>query len=388
MNILIINYEYPPLGGGGGVFSRDLAEELAKNNDVDVLTTHFKGLKKEETVNGVNIHRVWVPGRRSLYSATMVSLLFFPLSGAIKGLRLLRKKKYDIINTHFAVPTGPAGLALSALSGIPNILNLPGGDIYDPSKKTSPHRHALLRWTVRNIINRASKVITESTNIANYAKKFYKPSKDITVIPLGIPEPGLKAVGREELDLKKDGLYLVSVGRLVKRKGYDFLIKALSLLRKETPEIDLILIGDGPERGSLEKLSDELEISGRIIFPGAVSDEEKLQYLAASDIYVLSSLHEGFGIVLLEAMFCGLPIIATNEGGQTDFIKDGSNGLLVSPADAKALADAISGLAADADRRHAMGGTNKEAAKQYNISSIANRYAELFHGIITQRETK
>ena len=93
MKILTINYEYPPLGGGGGIFTRDLAEELAKSHYVDVLTTHMKGLKKEETINNVNIIRVPVMGRTSYHISSMLALLTFVPSCILKGIKLIKKNK-------------------------------------------------------------------------------------------------------------------------------------------------------------------------------------------------------------------------------------------------------------------------------------------------------
>ncbi|MFC1480617.1 glycosyltransferase [Candidatus Omnitrophota bacterium] len=388
MNILLLNYEFPPLGGGGGIFSRDLARELAKEHNVDVLTSHFPGLKKQETSGGLTVYRTPVVGRKSPHTATMSSLLSFPISGIIKGLRLLREKKYDIINTHFAVPTGPAGLVLSRISGTPNVLNVFGGDIYDPTKKMSPHRHALLRWTVRNVIRKASQVVTESANIASCAETFYRPAKDITIIPLGLAEPRFTPKDREALSLKRDKLYLISVGRLIKRKGYDFLITAFASLIRGGLDAELILIGDGPERSALEGLARELDVPDGVKFLGAVSDEEKFQYLSAADIYVLSSLHEGFGIVLLEAMSCGLPVVATNKGGQTDIIRDGKEGTLVPPADAESLADAIHKLATDPDRMKRVGISNRQEVKKYAMPVIAKKYIGLFREILKPKPNR
>mgnify|MGYP001338138705 FL=1 len=141
----------------------------------------------------------------------------------------------------------------------------------------------------------------------------------------------------KELGLKDDKKYLIGVGRLVKRKGFEYLIKSLKLLNED---VECLIIGDGPEKENLQQLAVNLGLKQRVNLLGYLSEEEKkFQYLAAADIFVLSSLHEGFGIVLQEAMQVGLPIIATNIGGQVDFIKDGENGFLVNIKDEESIAD-------------------------------------------------
>ncbi|MCK4852354.1 MAG: glycosyltransferase family 4 protein [Candidatus Omnitrophica bacterium] len=378
MNILMINYEYPPLGGGGGVFTRDLANELAGDHNVDVLTTHFRGLEKKEVKNGVNIYRVPVLNRTSLHTATMSSMLTFLFSAVMKGIRLCANKKYHVINTHFAVPTGPVGLVLSRVFNIPDVLSVHGGDIYDPSKKTSPHRHALLRLAVRTVLNSASAVVAQSQNTRDNAGRFYKPSKDIAVIPLGIPAPVFTPVDREKLSMRKGSFYIISIGRLIKRKGYDHLIISLAVARERAQNLELILIGDGPERDALNELSIRTGLKDRVTFLSSVSEEKKFQYLAAADMYVLSSLHEGFGIVLLEAMSCGLPVVATDQGGQTDIIAPDRNGILVPPRDETKLAEAILDLAMDDRRRREISENNRSAAARYSISAVSRRYVKLF----------
>lgn len=382
MNILIINYEFPPLGGGGGIFTRDLVKEFAKKHSIDIITTHFKGLKRKETLENINIYRVPVLYRTALHTATLASMLSFPFFGILKGIHLCLNKKYDIIQTHFAVPSGPVGLIISFLFRIPNVLTFYGGDIYNPYKKISPHSKAIFRWVVRTVINNATAVIAPSTNIRNNANKIYRPTKDISIIPFGIDTPFFTSLKREELSLQKDIFYIISIGRLLKTKGYDILIKALNIIHKSRSDIRLILIGEGPEQDNLEKLASDLDISDDIIFLGAVFDKRKFQFLSTADAYVLSSLYEGFGIVLLEAMFCGLPIVATNNGGQTDIVTDGRNGILVEPSDAQAIADAITRLIKDKELRQKTSTFNREDVKKYYISNIAQDYLKLFNNIV------
>jgi L-malate glycosyltransferase len=379
MRILLINYEYPPIGGGGGVFTRFLAEELAKEHEVDLITTRLGDLKKRETIRGVSIFRVPVIGKRSFQSAGLLSLISFPLSAAAQGLRLLKKKDYDVINTHFALPTGPAGCFLSKVSGKKNVLNVFGGDIYDPTKRSSPHRNLFLRWAVRGILNHSSAIIAESEDIAVHVETIYRPNKKAVVIPIGFP--ARLHASEEKVFLNKGKIQFISIGRMVKRKGFDVLIRALSLLKdiENTPRLHLV--GDGPELNSLKTLARELGIQDHITFSGTVDDKEKFRLLSNSDIYVLSSVHEGFGIVLLEAMCCGLAVIATNNGGQTDIIKDGKNGILVPSKNAEALAGAMRTLALNSAKRKEMGAFNKEDVRKYDISSISIKYMEIFRTV-------
>jgi len=178
--ILVLNYEFPPLGGGGGIATYKLAKGFIKNGyEVDYVTTWFKGLKKFEVVDGINIYRVKVIGRKELPTATMISMLCYPFSGLWIGIKLCRKYEYEFINTQFVIPTGPLGYILSKLFKVKNILSLHGGDIYDPSKKNSPHKHWYLRFIVRFILNNSNRIVAQSSNTKNNCIKYYYPKKKI-----------------------------------------------------------------------------------------------------------------------------------------------------------------------------------------------------------------
>jgi glycosyltransferase involved in cell wall biosynthesis len=376
VNILIVNYEFPPLGGGGGVACYHIARELAKTHSVDYLTTGHKGLPKFEVVDGINVYRVPVLGRKELSTATLLSMLTFLPSSMAKGIKLCKSNQYDVINTHFVIPSGPTGMFLSKLFKIPIVMSIHGGDIYDPSKKWSPHKHFLLRKVISFLLNHSDKIIAQSSNTKNNASKYYQLHKEITIIPLGFVTPEYIKSTRKDLNLSEEDIILISVGRLVKRKGYEYAIRAISKLHFKN--IKYLIIGDGPEENNLKSLAKSLDVEDKVDFLGFVSEDKKFQYLSISDIYVLSSLHEGFGICLLEAMYCGLPIVSTDNGGQTDFLIDGVNALMVPVEDSDALAEQIKILIDNESLRLQMIEKNKKDITRFYIESIVKEYERSF----------
>jgi glycosyltransferase involved in cell wall biosynthesis len=381
MRILMINYEFPPLGGGGGVASYQIAKALAaREHEVDVLTTAWQNLPGEQTVDGLRIYRVPVLGRGDLATASIVSMLSFLPSGVVRGLRTLRKKRYDILNTHFAIPSGPTGVALSRIFRTPQVLTIIGGDIYDPTKRLSPGNNVLLRAVVRSVLNSSAQIIAISQDIKNRAQRDLRCQTKIEVIHYGLTPPQFQPKSRQELGIPVDAVVLISIGRLIKRKALGDVLLALS--RLEERRFRLLIVGEGPEEKNLRDLAQRLGISSQVGFMGAIWGERKFQYLAAADMFVLPSIHEGFGLAFLEAMHCGLPVIASSSGGQTDFLQEGKTGFLIPVGDTQALAEAILRVANDQDLRRRMSDFNKEYVKSFDISHVAERYEALFSEVL------
>ena len=380
LRILFVNYEYPPLGGGGGVVTAWLAEELAKRHQVTVLTSGAFDLREQETVRDVEIVRCRTWFRREMAVANMPSMATFILDGSRCGRKLVLERDFDVINTHFAIPTGPVGDALARHGHLPNVLSVHGGDLYDPSKWMSPHRHAVLRALVRRIVRSADAVVGQSRNTNENLRRYYDPDSLPELIPLGIPRPPAGTAARTELGIAQNELAMVTIGRLVARKGIDQLVRMLA--RLERPEARLVVIGDGPELGKLQGLARDLRVASQVTFAGFVSEQRKVDWLEASDLYVSASQHEGFGLVFAEAMAQGLPIVCYDHGGQTDFLTDGVNGCVVPLNDLGAFTAAVHELASNDAKRAAISTRNRQDVEQYFIETCARKYEQLFESVV------
>jgi len=376
MKILFCNYEYPPLGGGGGVVNALLAEELAKRHEVTVLTSQGLGLSENSVQGGVNIIRVPVFFRRKAAAANLISMLMFLPMGIQVGKKLVERERFDIVNTHFVLPSGPVGDAIARHVGIPNVLSVHGGDLYDPSKAMSPHRHAILRMWINSLLGRADKVIGQSTNTIDNVHRFYDTEISPMRIPLGIAKPPLEPCDRKDFGWSDGEILLVTVGRIVARKGMDQLITLMKRFKGDP--IRLVIVGSGPQEASLKNLALQYQVENQIHFMGAVSDQDKFRILQMSDLYVSTSQHEGFGLVFLEAMACGLPIICYDHGGQTDFLHDGEHGFLVPLNALDSFEGKCRDLVKNPEVRYMMEAKNKENAKHYFIDQCARQYEQVF----------
>ncbi len=388
MRILVINYEYPPIGGGGGFVTRDILEHIAHlGHHVTVITSHYDGLSSHESFNGVDIIRVPVFFRNKLEVANMPSMLCYPPMAVIRGLSRALSNKYDIVNTHFAVPSGPAGFILSKLAGIPNVLTIHGGDIFDPSKKTSPHKSPVFSYVVRFMLKSADRVVAQSSDTKANALKYYRVHRHIDIIPLGIKKPLFQRKARHLFHLDSNEMVFCTIGRLVKRKNIDDILFVLAELKENFP-FKFIIIGNGPERKHLEKLARNLGLTGKVKLPGNVTDEVKFQLLDISDVYLSTAIHEGFGLVFLEAMECGLPVLCYNRGGQKDFLINGKTGFLVDLGDKEGLKAKLLSLVNNDHLRREIAAFNKDYVKRFYIDRCGDRYLSLFHDTLTRNGKK
>ncbi len=384
MRILFCNYEYPPLGGGGGVINASLAEELAHKHEVTVLTSQGLGLPKISEENGVRILRTPVFFRRKQAAANIPSLVTYIPMGIQRGKRLLRNESFDVINTHFAIPSGPVGDALSRYANIPNVLSVQGGDLYDPSKWTSPHRHSLLRKWISTLLRRADHVVGHSRNTIQNVKQFYTPEIPVSRFPLGIKRPPKVEANRKDYGFTQDDILFVTVGRLVGRKAVDQLIENFHQLNDQRAH--LLVIGDGPQLPALRGLAQQLGIEKQVHFYGFTEEEEKYRLLQIADVFVTTSQHEGFGLVFLEAMAFGLPIVCYDYGGQADFLENEQTGFFVPLNDRKIFIKSCHTLMQQPSLRKTMAEENKQRVEQLFIEHCAAQYETIFQQVVDARK--
>jgi len=382
MRILFCNYEYPPLGGGGGVVMAALARQLARRHEVTVLTSRAGDLAAQSNDQGVQVVRVPVFFRRQLAVANFPSMLAYLPSGFVRGLSL--RAQFDVINTHFVVPTGPLGQALARWRRLPNVLSVHGGDLFDPSKGSSPHLHAPLRAAVRWLLAAADDVVGQSRDTVRHVNELYGVHRSVGLIPLGIERPPSHvAASRATFGLPHDAFVMVTIGRLVARKAATQLVDVVAA--SAIPNAHLLVIGDGPDAAAIRQRAVELGVAGRVHLPGQVAETEKYAALAIADAFVSTSQHEGFGLVFLEAMALGLPIVCYDRGGQTDFLASGETGFVVKLNDTAAFTQAVRAIHADIYLRRRLGQRNRQTVENYFIDSCAARYEQVFEAAVDRR---
>jgi glycosyltransferase involved in cell wall biosynthesis len=321
--------------------------------------------------------------RRQYAAANMTSMLAFLPEGVRGGRKILATDSVDVINTHFVLPSGPVGDWLARHAAVPHVITAHGGDLYDPSKKSSPHRHAVLRAWIRQLLGRADDIVVQSRNTGDNMHRYYGQELQAERIPLGLPRPVIPTTSREHFGLTASNRVLTTVGRLVGRKALPDLVQLVRDLQDS--EVRLMIVGSGPLEMALRKQAADLGVEKQVRFMGFLSDEEKFGLLQTSDLFVSTSQHEGFGLVFLEAMAAGLPVVCYDHGGQTDFLTDRENGRVLPLNDREAFTEGVRELLHDTEQRVAMGRRNEGRVEGYFIDTCASRYESLFRQVLARR---
>lgn len=375
MRILVINSEYPPIGGGAGNASANIARWLiAFGHEVAVLTAHYEGLPRVESRDGLTVHRIPALRRKQDRSGAFEQLAFI-LSGSLHAPGLTRRFKPDVTLAFFGMPSGAIAWLLKKLYRIPYVVSLRGGDVPGFRPYDFKVFHKLIGPFLRVIWHAASRVIANSHGLGDLARAF-DSGIDIPIIPNGVDGSRFDAGQRDWTSPR-----LLSAGRIVYQKGLDLGLRALAQLQ----ELDWhwYIAGDGPQMESLRTLAQELGIEGRITFLGWQSQDELADEYHQANLFLFPSRHEGMPNAVLEAMASGLPVVATRIAGSEELVVDGETGMLVSPEDVDSLREGLRALLIDADKRERMGQASRlRVEREYSWESVARQYSEYLEKIM------
>ncbi len=367
-------------------FVLDLCKELNKEYDVTVLVPMAPGLAREEIIEGVRVERyhyfplyshenLCYPGaivpriREKKSRIFQVPFLFAGLAIAL----FIRLKKYDMVHAHWIIPQG----LVQCLYHKPYLLTGHGGDV------TSLNFPVIRQWKKR-AIRKAAHMTVVSEALRQEVLDMC-PDAEVSVNPMGCDTGRFSPKHRRE-DFFKTGAcgtggnekIILFVGRLAEKKGVKYLIEAMQWV-----EASLVIVGDGPLREELQEQTKTLKLQDKVTFLGAKSHEQLPEIYASADLFAAPSVvardndKEGFGLVILEAMASGLPVVASESGGITEIIRDKWNGLLCEEKNSSMLAEKINGLLYDEALRDAVCRNMKTTVQSYSYEETGRRYREI-----------
>jgi len=368
----MLNSEYPPLGGGMGNANKYLYEELKEHDDlsIDIITasTDKKKIEKSELGDIVYLN-IGKKGKNAHYQSTK-DLLTYSLKSFSQAKKQLKEKKYGLIVAWSSLPAGFISWRLSKKFCTPYIVLLRGADVPFYSKRWRNFDRFLFKRLAKIIWKNAKAVIANSEGLKKLALKT-APRQKISVIPNGVD---LKKF--QSLPKKKQKLFtILYVGRLTKRKGINYLIKAFCKLNKNK-DCKLILAGDGNFREKLEKQVKKSGHKNFVEFIGILNHDQLIKIYRSSDVFVLPSLNEGMSNTLLEAMASGLPIITTDVGGTKELFCD--NGYVIRKKSSEDIFEALKKLKSDIELLKEMGAKSLEKVKGFSWEKVAESFANVF----------
>lgn len=374
MKVAMLTY----LGEESGVYThaKNIATQITKSPDVDL---HIISIGDENIITnqfGATIHFI---KRANFRGATY---FYYPL---------LFKKKIIEINPDIVHIQGYARyyyIAVSLLKRYPFILTLHSNltEELEYRLPQSLKRYVSLKtepYLEKRLVRKAEQVIVPSPHMV----EFHVDMKDkMCVIPNGVAVEKIQNSVLMQRDMAHPSILFV--GRLEKIKGVDILIKSISFVVSSIPNVHLYIAGIGEEEGELKHLVKKLDIEENVTFLGFVSEDDKWSYYKSTDLCVVPSLEEPFGIVLLEAMACGKPVVASNVGGIPYIVEDGETGLLFECGNIEDLAERVTALLEDKELRKKMGEAGYEKAKEFSWSNIADRTLELYRVVLSEVQVK
>ena len=382
--ILILTHNYPRFKEDyAGLFLHNLFKEIAKmGHKVWVVAPHEKKFLSHQVIDGVEIYRfkyTFSSLERLAYRGNMQEVVFknilnfflffsFLYKFFLHSYKLAKNKNVDIISSQWWVPGGVIGFLVSAFTHKPLMITMHGTDIRIIG------RSKILRSLAKPVFQRAKLITVVSSFLRNKLLEYnLVDERKVKILPMPVDTTKFKPSPLTPKDKKK----ILSVARFTEQKGVNFLIDALNILKQKNIDFEAQIIGGGPLRIKLENKIREVKLEDRIFLLDSMPQEKLYEYYIKSDLCVLPSMDEGFGLVLVEAQLCQRPVIGTNSGGIPDIIEDGKTGLLFKPKDSLDLARAMEKVSSDFElaKKLAEGGY-KSALEKFSPETIREKYLD------------
>ena len=301
---------------------------------------------------------------------------------------------FDIMHAHWVLPNGVPAAIAAHLNRLPLVISLHGSDIF------LAERNAPLSLTATSALRAAGGITACSGDLRERALRLGARTHNFDVVPYEVdptafrPDPSNATFVRAELGLAPDTPLIVTIGRLVYKKGLTYLLDAFPKIHQQHPHAALIIAGYGDLRETLEQQAHALGVASHVYFPGKLERERAARYISAADVYTIPSIRDqdgnvdGLPNVLLEGMGAGRPIVASRVAGIPEVIDDGVHGLLVPERDAAALASAITQLLGNRDFAHRLGAAARQRIEQeLTWDATAARFERVYHQALQNNTT-
>ncbi|RLI12685.1 glycosyltransferase family 1 protein [Candidatus Bathyarchaeota archaeon] len=386
MRICMLTWEFPPrIVGGIARHCLALSKALAKlGHEVYVVTLEFPGAPLFEDINGIKVYRVLIElGHPNFIIWTFLFNHFMEK----KVADLSENIEFDIIHIHDWL-TAKAGISSKHFLNKPLISTIHSTEegrsrgLHNPDSFLIDGIEWWMTYEARQVIVCSNSVKWEVES------HFSLPHDKVTVIPNGIEVSSFNLnINREEVKrrygIKPNERIILFVGRLVPQKGVDTLIKAVPLIVQQHRDVRILIAGDGWSRNYLEELARSMGLGDRIRFLGFISDWELEDLMVTADVLVVPSIYEPFGIVALEGMAAGTPVVATNIGGLSEIIEHDRTGVLVYPEDPGSIAWGINKVLSDPKYADwLVRNARRKVRKAYSWEAIAKRTVEVYEAAI------
>jgi glycosyltransferase involved in cell wall biosynthesis len=410
MKICFVASSYPRNAADGSArFIRSMAEALVDlGHVVDVIIPHRADLNLAPGKARVFPFRYVWPSRLAImgYAEAMESdqklrgLAYglapgFALAEARQLVIRHQRMQYDVIHAHWVVPNGAVAALVASWIHRPLVISLHGSDVFFARK------HRLLGTAAGWAFARAAAVTACSPELYDGARALGADSAKLHLLPWGADAAVFEAASperdrvRSEYGVQPGQVVILSLGRLVDKKGLANLVTALPLIVRDAPNVVCWIAGSGPERTRLEQLAEQLGLANHIRFLGSIPWIQVPALFAAADIFVAPSIHDkqgnvdGLPTTILEAMAAGKPVVASRVGGIELAVLDQTNGLLVDEGDVPALAAAASALAKDDVLRAKWGENGRERVRrELSWAAVARKLAEFYTTAVTDASLK